>query len=126
MKDSFKPSLDRKSLRLPHFDYSQAGLYFVTIVTQKRACLFGSIINGEMILNEAGRMVDEVCCELPQFIHTMDWVIYQIMPNHFHAIIELKNLGVDQLISPVGATLCEALFEPWLPRVALSAKRSSS
>ena len=56
----------------------------------------------------------------------MDWVIYQIMPNHFHAIIELKNLGVDQLISPVGATLRVALFEQWLPRVALSAKRSSS
>ena len=67
MKDSFTPSLDRKSLRLPHFDYSQAGLYFVTIVTQKRACLFGSIIDGEMILSEAGRMVDEVCRELPNF-----------------------------------------------------------
>jgi REP element-mobilizing transposase RayT len=35
----------------------------------------------------------------------MDWVIYQIMPNHFHAIIELKNVGADRSILPVGATL---------------------
>ena len=91
MKDIVKPSLDRKSVRLPHFDYSQAGLYFVTIITQKRACLFGSICDGAMVLNEAGRMVDAVCRELPEFIQNMNWAIYQIMPNHFHAIIELKK-----------------------------------
>ena len=105
MKDLFKPSLDRMSVRLPYSDYSQAGLYFDTIVSQKRACLFGSINDGEMSLNEPARMVDEVCRELPVFIQNMDWVIYQIMPNHFHAIIELKNVGADRLISPVGATL---------------------
>ena len=47
-----------------------------------------------MVLSEAGLMINQVCRELPEFIHNMDWVIYQIMPNHFHAIIELKNVGV--------------------------------
>ena len=48
-----------------------------------------------MVLSEAGLMINQVCRELPEFIHNMDWVIYQIMPNHFHAIIELKNVGAD-------------------------------
>ena len=37
----------RKSIRLKGYDYSQAGLYFITICTQNRACLFGEIRRGE-------------------------------------------------------------------------------
>ena len=65
-----------------------------------------------MVLSEAGLMINQVCRELPEFIHNRDWVIYQIMPNHFHAIFELIN---------VVATLRVALFEPWLP----SSKRAT-
>ena len=48
----------RRSIRLKGYDYSKAGLYFITINTQNRACLFGTIENGEMILNDAGMMVE--------------------------------------------------------------------
>jgi putative transposase len=37
----------RHSLRLRHYDYAQPGAYFVTIVAQDRACLFGDIVDGE-------------------------------------------------------------------------------
>lgn len=47
----------RRSIRLKGYDYSQAGAYFVTIVTQDRACLFSDVVNGEMQLNAAGTMV---------------------------------------------------------------------
>ena len=47
----------RRSIRLKGYDYSQAGAYFITICTQDRACLFGKVVNGEMRLNDAGRMV---------------------------------------------------------------------
>ncbi len=50
---------NRKSLRLKHYDYAQAGSYFITIVTQNRAHLFGEIVESEMVLNEAGRMVEK-------------------------------------------------------------------
>jgi REP element-mobilizing transposase RayT len=49
----------RKSIRLKDYDYSQAGGYFVTICTKNRQCLFGDIIEGQMVLNEACRMVSE-------------------------------------------------------------------
>ncbi len=41
----------RKSIRLKGYDYSQEGVYFITICVQDRACLFGEITDGEMILN---------------------------------------------------------------------------
>jgi len=87
----------RHSLRLSDYDYSSEGAYFVTIVTQGRLCLFGEINNGVMQLSPAGLMVEQVCEEIPRYIAGVELNIYQIMPNHFHAII---------FLNPVGATLC--------------------
>ena len=56
----------RRSIRLKGYDYSQAGTYFITLCTQDRACLFGRVINGEMRLNDAGRMVLAEWNRLPE------------------------------------------------------------
>ena len=85
------PSYNRTSLRLPDYDYSADGIYFITIVTQKHKCLFGSIRDGEMILNNTGLMVDQVCKELPKFIPSVELSPYQIMPNHFHALFLIRS-----------------------------------
>jgi REP element-mobilizing transposase RayT len=37
----------RKTIRLKGYDYSQAGLYFITIVLYQRACLFGEVVSGD-------------------------------------------------------------------------------
>ncbi len=44
----------RRSVRLQAYDYSQAGAYFVTICTFNRACLFGTIVNDELVINDYG------------------------------------------------------------------------
>ena len=77
----------RRSIRLKNYDYSQKGAYFVTICIQNRECLFGEIIEGEMILNDVGRMIDKKWQELIiRFQHNiLDEFI--IRPNHFHGII---------------------------------------
>lgn len=49
----------RKNMRLHGYDYSSAGLYFLTPVLQNRLHLFGHIKNGIMQLNDAGRMVEK-------------------------------------------------------------------
>ena len=90
----------RKSLRLEGYDYSQPGAYFVTIVTQSRKCLFGRVENGEMILNDAGEMIVQVCHEVEM---TSDWInigSIQVMPNHLHLII---NLGLQAVIDDLPA-----------------------
>ena len=53
----FDPKIHhRRSIRLPGYDYSQAGAYFVTIVTQNRENLFGEVVNGEMKLSPFGQI----------------------------------------------------------------------
>ncbi|MBW1772336.1 MAG: transposase [Deltaproteobacteria bacterium] len=78
---------NRRSIRLPGYDYSQAGAYFVTICTKNRECLFGDMVNHEMALNNAGRMVEIVWNELPEYYPRVSTDIFQIMPNHIHGII---------------------------------------
>jgi hypothetical protein len=70
---AYNPNIHhRRSIRLKGHDYSQPGLYFITICCQNRQCLFGEIVGAEnflpniylsdkinsqqkMILNDAGK-----------------------------------------------------------------------
>jgi hypothetical protein len=47
----------RRSIRLKGYDYTKDGAYFLTICTQGKACLFETVIDGEVRLNEYGREV---------------------------------------------------------------------
>ncbi|HMD80460.1 MAG TPA: hypothetical protein VKE92_04070, partial [Anaerolineales bacterium] len=59
-KSKFDPQKHhRRSIRLKGYDYSSEGAYYVTIVTYQRDCLFGEILNKEMILNDFGKIADE-------------------------------------------------------------------
>ena len=47
----------RRSIRLPGYNYAQTGAYFVTICTHGYEYLFGDIVDAGMILHDAGRIV---------------------------------------------------------------------
>ena len=88
----------RRSIRLKGYDYSQPGSYFITICIQDREMLLGQIINGEMQLNKAGQMIDKWWQKIPEKFSDIELGEYQIMPNHFHAIV--INVGVDPCAEP--------------------------
>ena len=94
----------RRSIRLKGYDYSRPGLYFVTIVTQNRRKLFGEIKNGKMILNDAGKMVENEWLKLPERFQNIRLHQYIVMPNHFHAILEITapDNGGESLGQPLG------------------------
>ncbi|MDO9339450.1 MAG: transposase [Bacteroidales bacterium] len=120
--NKYNPNIHhRKSIRLKGYDYSQAGLYFITICVQDRKSLFGKIAGGdnvgvedfqplhhhqpEMILNDAGKIADECWLEIPK--HFPNAVLHEhiVMPNHVHGIVELKqnddtNVGVENFHPP--------------------------
>ena len=80
----------RKSMRLKGYDYSKPGYYFVTVCTQNKKCLFGDIRNRQMVLNDAGRMIEKVWNALPEHYPHVELDAFVIMPNHFHGIIVLR------------------------------------
>ena len=80
---------NRRSIRLKEYDYSQKGLYFITICTHNHLCLFGKISNGKMILNDAGKIAKKCWLDIPEHYPNTRLHEYVIMPNHVHGIIEI-------------------------------------
>jgi REP-associated tyrosine transposase len=81
----------RRSLRLRGYDYSQPGMYFVTVCTFGRALLFGNVVEGKVWLNDAGRATGEVWAELPRYYSGLEIDAFVVMPNHIHGIIVLHG-----------------------------------
>jgi REP element-mobilizing transposase RayT len=87
---SYDPDVHhRRSIRLPGFDYSGGGTFFVTICVDGRECLFGDVIDGEMHPNGAGRMIDANWRKLPSLHPAVALDAFQLMPNHLHAVVLL-------------------------------------
>ena len=93
---------DSKSHRLQDYDYSQPGWYFVTLSTRNMLCLFGNVCNGIVNLSDAGHMIERVWQELPRYSSRIDLDIFQVMPNHFHGILIIKEDLRQVQISSMG------------------------
>ena len=90
----------RRSIRLKGYDYSQMGVYFITICCQDRTCLFGDVVDGEMVLNEYGRIALEEWIKTTTIRPNVELREFVIMPNHIHAII--RFIGEGECNSPNG------------------------
>jgi len=106
----YNPNLhNRHSIRLQNWNYANTGAYFITICCENRKCLFGEIVNGNMILNECGRIAENKWNELPQHHPNVELGEFIVMPNHIHGILKIvKNaaeLGASANISPKPGTL---------------------
>jgi REP element-mobilizing transposase RayT len=98
----------RRSTRLRGYDYSQSGAYFVTVCVQNRQSVFGKVMNGKMILNDTGRMVEGEWLNTPAVRPYVDLDEFVVMPNHFHGIIMIRNeptiVGATHRVAPTGPT----------------------
>ena len=80
------------SHRKPGWDYSDNGLYFITLVTQRRVCNLGIITDGEMTLSGFGQIVKTEWEKSFNIRNELFLDEYVIMPNHIHAIVILNNI----------------------------------
>ena len=78
---------DRRSIRMPGYDYSSFGAYFVTICAHGGQCLFGEVVDGEMHLNAAGEVVRDCWEGLPRHYAGVELDAFVVMPNHVHAVV---------------------------------------
>ncbi len=91
----------RRSIRLPGYDYSQPGAYFVTICIWQRQCLLGDIEEGNIILSDYGKVVDFNWFNLIKVYPHIELDSFAIMPNHVHGIIIIKNQDKSHGLSEI-------------------------
>ncbi len=88
----------RRSVRLKGYDYTQAGAYYITVCSHLRECVFGDIDNGEMKLNEYGDIVKDEWMKTFLMRDNVEMDQFQVMPNHFHAIISICDVGARRAV----------------------------
>jgi putative transposase len=81
----------RRTLRMPSFDYSSPGAYFVTICVHERACLLGDVAGEQARLSEIGALVLWTWECLPDRFPTIELDAFVVMPNHVHGILWLTD-----------------------------------
>lgn len=95
----------RKPNRLPEYDYSQNGAYFVTICTGDKQNLFWNTVGADIIrqqmeneefvlhlpLSEYGRIAEQGILNIPQCYPSVTVEKYCIMPNHIHMILSFSH-----------------------------------
>jgi REP element-mobilizing transposase RayT len=85
----------QRSIRLPGYDYSSPGAYFVTICAQRRDYPFGAVRSGEVRLSEPGEMITRWWLSLPEKFPHVRLDAFVIMPDHVHGIIVFDNTAND-------------------------------
>jgi len=92
----------RRSIRLKGYDYTQPGAYFVTICAYQRMHVFGEVVDGEIVLNDIGKIARDEwfkTAEIRPYVKLYEDE-FVIMPNHGHGIIWIVDEAEDG--RPVG------------------------
>lgn len=89
------------SARAYWWNYDAPGIYFITICSVNQECIFGSILNDEMIVTETGIIVLhewEKSFELRSELFCDSFVL---MPNHIHAVLRIVRNSHGNSDQPV-------------------------
>jgi putative transposase len=95
------PQSHRKTIRLPDYDYTASGAYFITPATHHARPGFGEIYVDQIILNSSGKIVKEEWLRTPQVRPEITLDEFVIMPDHLHGIIIITEsipVGADGLV----------------------------
>lgn len=105
----------RKANRLPNYDYGSCGVYFITVCTKNKECIFwenvgASIARPENVrLSAAGQIVENAILQIPVRYKAVGLDSYVIMPNHIHILL---RINADESGRPMAApTISQVLAQ---------------
>ena len=96
----------RKSLRLPAYDYSQNGVYFITICTEGKKHIFGRVVGGGVLdaphvcLSDRGNIAEQTLLEMNDFYGDISIDKYVVMPNHVHLLLQAHDCEAAGHVGP--------------------------
>ena len=77
-------------------------MYFITICTKDKKDVFGKIVDNKMIFNDYGNKLNDILMSFENEKYKIDY--YQIMPNHIHFIVNIKDdnlIDLSKIISQI-------------------------
>lgn len=97
----------RKKNRLENISYTENGVYFITICSKDKKCIFSRIYPAAddsqapgIRLSEIGKIVNDTVNDIENHYENVSVVNYVIMPNHIHLLISIENAGGRMISAP--------------------------
>lgn len=96
----------RRQLRLPEYDYSQAGCYFITVCTKERKMLFWNAVGADIIrldmppLSACGMIVQQAILNIPNHYPQVTVHKWVVMPNHIHLLLQINETDGRMISAP--------------------------
>lgn len=97
-----RPHRNRRSPRLAGFDYRHPGLYFVTICTAGRACVFGDVVEERMVRSPLGQIAHGEWERTLRLRPTLVPDVFVVMPNHVHLLFGIAAIPDQAAADPAG------------------------
>ena len=94
---------DRRSIRLPGYDYASPGSYFITVCTHQRELLFGDVMAGQMRRNALGDIVHAEWYATERVRPEVRLDAFVVMPNHLYGILEIIDVGATRRVAHADA-----------------------
>jgi len=86
----------RKPNRLQGHDYSQNGLYFITMCVRGKQCVFWDAVGARIarpILSNYGLVVEQAINKISFVYNNVCVDKYVIMPNHIHLLLNIQTFS---------------------------------
>ena len=107
---------NRTPNRLPDFDYSTPGAYFITICTQNRKCILWRDVGASIarpktaLLSKYGAIIDASIRAIPLHYPAVSVDHYVIMPNHIHLLLQINtDANGRPMVAPTISTVIQQL-----------------
>lgn len=107
---------NRKPNRLPNFDYSSPGAYFITICTKDRKCIFWDSVGASIArpqmppLSKHGKIADHAIEQIPIHYPSISVDHYVVMPNHIHLLLQINtDRNGRPMVAPTISTVVQQL-----------------
>ena len=125
----------RKENRLRCYDYTEDGVYFLTICTDRRRPILSQIVDRsiplpdhvyepvpEIVLSEIGSVAEELIQDIPNRYDGVCADAYVIMPNHIHMLLQVERKGGRAMPVPTGAPSISHIIQQFKGAVTKRAK----
>ncbi len=119
------PIHQRKPNRMPKYNYSSRGCYFITIcIKNKEANLFGKIVDGKIELSQMGKIANKCWMEISNHFPHVRLDEFIIMPDHVHGIIVILPKVGDEIIHSHFSNQISDRSKMYLPKIIQAYKSS--
>ena len=101
----------RKPTRLKDYDYSNNGVYFLTICSKNKRKIFSTIVGDGVLdvpvvaLSEYGQLIETQINNMATYYKNIKIDNYVIMPNHIHILLNIESIGMSGTPSPTNETI---------------------